>query len=373
MGGQFIEFGEKPEVKSSPNTSSRIQSSAPSTRSSGIGPGTDRDTKKASFAHQAGELNLEEIKEALKTLVDPREPAQIDWHRALIRHWASVDPEAAMSYSNGVMQPKLRYDSQADVLEEWARTKPAAAWTYVTDNPDQSLSGDMYDQVLEGLGRADPAIAFQFTRDYAEVLLKDDSSLRFIVSELYQNGSPKDIVAQIDQLPSGPLREASSKALVGEWARYDPDATLSWIEESQAKGELSPEATSEAHRLLAKGWGRVDPLKAIEWVGTLPPGEASAGHLKELFSTWMRIDEDNAAKWLVDQPRTESNDQLVDHYTRVVVDRDPAVTMLWADSIVDPERREEVKLRVSYFWEDLDPDGWKAHQAAQAADVPPND
>ncbi|HWB03674.1 MAG TPA: hypothetical protein VG796_11670 [Verrucomicrobiales bacterium] len=268
----------------------------------------------------------------------------------LMKEWAAVDGEAALTAAAAITEPLLRYEMRETALRHWAAANPEAAWKYAKENPKGDLPDERMDLVWEGLGRGDAATSLAFLEKHSKDL-ENSGGYTQVFDDLYERGNHDQLVAWAEKMPAGRMRDMAANRIIDRWARYDPLAAKEWMERNvTTKDNLVP-----ARVELAESWARVNPEKAIQWANSLPANQRETEYYNRIYNRWIQYDRNAAAKYLASQPPSPQLDRPVERYTYEVMRQNPAETMPWAESISDQKRRWEAITRVADIWRKRDP------------------
>lgn len=288
----------------------------------------------------------------LKNLRDlpPSPERNNEWTR-LVREMAKSDPEAALAAARSMPELLLRHELKETALRSWAAADPAAAWAYAEKNPEGDLPDERMEMILEGIGNGDPDKALAFLVSHQEKLGSMLGRGATLVDELYENGGNHDrLKTWVESLPAGKLKEATMNRFIDRWARYDPQAALSWMNSRNIPQDQLAAARVE----LTESWARVDPKAALAWTEGLPAKERDPSYYEAIYRRWLQYDRNGAAGWLAEQPPSPALDRPIENYVRQVAGQNPSDTMPWAESITDPKRRWRAVDQVADIWRKRD-------------------
>ncbi|MES2705467.1 MAG: hypothetical protein V4726_02580 [Verrucomicrobiota bacterium] len=279
--------------------------------------------------------------------------------RELIADWAARDPAAALAAADAEPGLKLRADLRATALTHWAQADPEKAWAFAIENPGGELPDNRFDLVMDGIGRGNPQTALKFLEDHSGDMGGRLERAAGVVEDLFENGNQEALVSWAEKLPDGKLKDAAQTRLIDRWARYDPEAAMTWMNAHVT----DPQALSSARGELAESWARVSPDAALKWVDSLPADQRSPAFYNRIYSRWMDYDRNAAGAALAAQPASPKLDKPIERYTYEVMRENPADTMPWAESIGDQDRRWRAVERVAEEWRRRDPEGLRNYVA----------
>lgn len=276
-----------------------------------------------------------------------------------IAAWAERDPAAAMAAAAEEPGLKLRADLRATALQHWAQTDPEKAWAFALANTGGDLPDNRLDLVLDGISRGNPQTALRFLQDHGDVMGRRFERAATVIGDLFEAGHQEILTTWAEALPAGKLRDAAQSKLVSQWARYDPEAALGWMNSHIT----DPAALASARSDLAASWARVSPEAALQWADTLPSAQRGRDLYGRIYAQWIDYDRNAAGAALASQPASPALDRSIERYAYEVMRDNPADTMPWAESIGDKDRRWRAVERVALEWRRRDPDGLRDYIA----------
>jgi len=271
----------------------------------------------------------------------------------LIAEWAERDPAAALAAAAGEPGLKLRADLRSTALLHWGKTDPEKAWAFALENAGGNLPDNRFDLILNGIGQSNPETALKFLQEHGEAMGSRLERAAGVVEDLFERGNQDAITAWAEKLPEGKLKETAQTRLIDRWARYDPEAALSWMNANVS----DPQTLATARAELAESWARVSPDGALKWVDSLPAAQRSPAFYSRIYGRWIDYDRNAAGAALAAQPANPALDKPIERYTYEVMRENPADTMPWAESIGDQDRRWRAVERVAQEWRRRDPAG----------------
>lgn len=273
--------------------------------------------------------------------------------------WALRDGEAALAAANKVPEVLLRQQLKNAALRSWATVDPKSAYKTALANANGDLPENRMSNIFEGIGKADitTALAF-FERHSNGQLMPYEYESTAAFDQLYQRGGHDILVPWVERLKDGKMKDGAVNRIIDQWARYDPPATLKWMDSMLRQ---NPENTIAARIELTESWARVNPLEAIDYVNNLPANQQNNAYFERIYKRWLEADQSAAADFLANQPPSPSLDKPFERYAYEVMYKNPAATMPWVESISDPVRRWKATERVAEAWRTKDPNGLEAY------------
>jgi len=211
--------------------------------------------------HEKHGTNAQAMPAIYKAIADMKDAFRRRAFRAaLISEWVQVDPVSGLAFFTG-KGPNT--DQRRQFFEEWlARDAQAAVDALITSKPG-----------WEEMARAClPEIARRVPSRVAEI------ASRLPKAESYWDTSVRDafgILAESDlasarkaaESVQGVSREQALSGIARAWARTDSDAAIAWAKKLPEGADRD-----EVIRAALMGKASVDPVGALELVGTVPHG-----------------------------------------------------------------------------------------------------
>lgn len=198
-----------------------------------------------------------------------------------------------------------------------------------------------------GMAEAD---AYAFVREFSEVLGARD---------------PQGVIQWADDLPHS-LKEPAYQIAAGRWSATDADTAMTWalgiddrglkatiiravdrqvglMEASRGSGEwvrrlaASAEGSSFSD-VVARQWGRFDPVGAWEWVRDLPKTEDHDRGLVALCEVLATTNPQQTLALAAELPEGDLRSRVRDEAVARWSEREPAAAVAWIES--QPERAE---------------------------------
>lgn len=235
----------------------------------------------------------------------------------LLQKWTKLDAKSAMAYVQKIEDPRSKFGGMNTVLQTWARSSPQEAVAWAKENgvkatPDFGGGGG-------GRGGGGEMGNWAMTSVLSQLAKTDlGQAIELAQAEPVSTARGRVIETLVGQLVSQ-RGEAGAR-----------DAALAIADESMRASMI---------RQLAGRAAESDPAKALEWVSTLPAGEAKTSALTETVRQWAQKDSTAAAAYVKTLPAGAATDGPRATVARYVVDKDPAGAIAWSNSITDPEAR----------------------------------
>ena len=268
-----------------------------------------------------------EIEEALKVV---HASSRGDWGgrstreaSMLLQKWTKLDPKSAMAYAQGLDDPRSKFGGVNTVLQTWVRANPqeAVAWAKANGakiapdfggGSDRPVGNWAMTSVLDQLAKTDLGQAIE--------------------------------LAQAE--PISMARGRIIETLVGQLVNQRGDAGA----REAALAIADDSMRSAMIRQLAGRAAEADPVKALEWVATLPAGAAKSSALTETVRQWAQKDAATAAAYVKTLPIGPESDGPLASVARYVVAKDPAGAIALSNSIADPKARTQSLGEVVGSW-----------------------
>ncbi len=189
-----------------------------------------------------------------------RETERRDIITLAVGQWATMAPEAAAVWADGLEDPQLRSRAFAAVIAAWTEKSPSAAATLALDG------------LAAGAER--------------EAALLD-------VMQRWAQVAPDGAAAWLGKLPDGDLRGRALPVLVETWASRDALQCGEWLNRLPDGPERDVAAKAYSHQ-VAPSSGAV----AAQWAESIGDRTMRERALTDVARTWIGRDADAAEPWL---------------------------------------------------------------------------
>lgn len=259
-------------------------------------------------------------------------------------HWAEVDPEAALEWSNSVTST-LDWSQRASILREWALSNPEAAARAATPLRGTTHGrGQFLSAVAEGwLYSEQPGLSAYVAGvdpDYQQEVLGN------LVELMGSRRGPDALIEwaeDFDVAAKAKLNLYRKTALM--LGRTSPDQAKEWVARHSQQGEMS-----NLIRLTAAGWATHDGPGMIAWLETLPASKERDWGVEEGFKRWLREDYDAAAKWIAGVETAAWSDHAHLVYSGRISNDDAQAGLDWAAKIQRDPVRHRALARIIRRW-----------------------
>ncbi len=185
---------------------------------------------------------------------------RLAFRAALVSEWAQVDPKGGFNFLLGKDGDATQ---RKQFFDEWLARDPKAA-TAALLAADKGWEG-LARSCLSEIARRDPASVIPL----AERLSKSDSywdtSVRDAIAIMAESELPS--VRQAVEKMTGANREQALSGIAIAWAKSDLNGAVAW-----AKSLPNGTDRDEIVRAALIGGAKVDPVAALNLIGTVPPG-----------------------------------------------------------------------------------------------------
>jgi hypothetical protein len=227
----------------------------------------------------------------------------------LIKRWADVDPQGAITYASKLPQKSDREFSIDIILASWSSSDAKAATRWVGQLPPGPLRNEIMSNFIAALAVNDPRAAF-------DLLQKSGT-------ELADSSFP-------------PYRLYS--AIFGAWAASDP------VEAARNAAQLQSSASRLlAFESIASTWAATDPAAAMAWATTIPEGNAKLNVTEHILRQWGNDDPASAFNYLEGMHEGRAKQDAINQIGTQLAAADPKRALALAQSLLDG----------TYFKEDL--------------------
>ena len=211
----------------------------------------------------------------------------------LYTRWAELDPAAAVKSAAG-LPPGAMQTFGGAALWIWVKSDPEAAYLWCKKNGDFALKCNHNSMIVAMLATEPAASALEKAR------LLDREVLQMTARHFaMETGADEDqrarFMAEAAKLPDDLGKEALFQ-MARAWSFADPEAALSSMD-SIFKGEEEQKRVREA---LVGEWAKRDPQQALAWLGSNPPANL-VDQQAFIWKRWVTEMPDPANLWLTQQ------------------------------------------------------------------------
>lgn len=261
----------------------------------------------------------------------PEQPSyQRDWlQMQALLELAKTAPEAALEQTRQ-LKGELQQEAQAGILARWGQTNPALAWRWLESNQPQNNSA--FIALIGAIAITQPTVTLDLADRYAQSQspIKKDI-YQAAIQGLVRGGHYDSAVFLLDYLDQDDgFRQDLTRALVDQWATYQPQSALEWLAQQPAQPITTP------------------PGRA----GTMPtetPQDDARRQQTELmenaYRQWLADDITAAASWLGSQTPSPMLDALFSELVQQLTN-DPAQALAAAGRIQDTQLKLNTLLTV---------------------------
>ncbi len=270
---------------------------------------------------------------------------------ALIFSLTLTDPKAAWDYTLTLPPTSEGYqDAQVRVVQQWAKNDPKAALKAALSISDATVKGQATSCAIRNWAQSDFGGALKYA-----VSVEDSTVRADILRSLSNNssGNRKELLgAVLDHMPPGDGFQQAVSSIFSGWAGDNPSEAVAAI------SQLPPgRVFSNAANQIASQWahGAANKQEVVDWVRTLPEGEARSNSLSSAFNEWSASDPQAALKALsslsLDDKKSAAS-ALVSGWSR----KTPEAALQWASSITDAGERTSIVQTAVSQWASTRPD-----------------
>ncbi len=234
------------------------------------------------------------------TAVLPEQPSyQRDWlQMQALLELANTAPEAALEQTRQ-LKGELQQEAQAGILARWGQTNPALAWRWLEANDPQN--NPAFIALIGAIAITQPTATLDLADRYAQSQspIKKDI-YQAAIQGLVRGGHYDSAVFLLDYLDQNDgFRQDLTRALVGQWATYQPQSALEWLAHQPAQVETtapgragtmptetplgdSRQQQNELMESTYRQWLADDTTSAASWLGSQTPSLMLDGLFSEL-------------------------------------------------------------------------------------------
>jgi RNA polymerase sigma factor (sigma-70 family) len=280
------------------------------------------------------------------------------FQEALLYYWSQLDPRAALTAADGILEERARREAVDRALPTWAEKEPHAALAWVSQSQPEHRRAFRLAAVIQAMAKTDPPGAVA-ALEMLPLGLNRERALLGVVEQWVEQ-EPGATAGFVGELPFSSQKARLLFSVAASWARLDPKAELAWLE------NLS-DARERASVLVPSIRGLVDKrniLEAAELIRRFEgdfkdnPGEVDNRCLTPILSTWVESDVPAAKAWALHLPEGPFRETALRSLMTYWSDHEPAGAAAFAATLPEgPTQREGMKNAVAE---------WCGHDAPSA-------
>ena len=170
---------------------------------------------------------------------------------AAVESLANVSPAQAAQETNKLPEGEERDDLVAEVSREWARQDAPAAFDWLTESGSDGAVEEGIGRVVGALAREDPERVLEYIDSQSAGEVRDNAVQGYVYGS--RDAPPAETIRLAETISGEESRQRAVTRVAYEWAREDPQATLQYLETTEAIGEESRERISEMAERAAAG------------------------------------------------------------------------------------------------------------------------
>ncbi len=170
---------------------------------------------------------------------------------AAIESLANVSPPQAARETAKLPASEERDELVAEVSREWARQDAPAAFDWLTESGSDSAVEEGIGRVVGALAREDPERVLEYIDSQSAGEVRDNAVQGYVYGN--RDAPPAETIRLAETISGEESRQRAVTRVAYEWAREDPQATLQYLETTEAIGEESRERISEMAERAAAG------------------------------------------------------------------------------------------------------------------------
>lgn len=304
--------------------------------------------------------NAEDLAEII--LKGPRSSFAVRDFQGLFAHvWGRVDGERAMAAMKEMAGARVYGGPYlAQGLSGWALTDREAAKAWVDALADRRERTMAVMGFLNSVLAVDPVAASRYLEEFDLEPTGRRFAVRMVTDRMLDQRGTDFAGKWAQTLEDEEMRITALGELARSLARDDPAKAATWLSRTlKLEKNEDVKAANSAVGEIAKAWARNDPKDTLEWLSGLPASLQPEG-MKDLFAGWVMRDAEAAALKLKALPVGRPRDFAIDGFATRLAREDPEAAVAWANSISDPEIKQDALVRVAQVW-------WRSDAAAAGA------
>ncbi len=302
------------------------------------------------------------------------------------RRRAQADPEAAMQWLQEQGSGAERLRGMLEVVALWAAEDSESALLWLESNAQGLARLESLNSGIELWAERNPKAAAEWVDGMANDGSKTAAAKSLAKS--WGTRAPDEAAAWVAGLPAGEIRAAAAMSLVESWAGQDPWVASAWalqladstgderpLQESLRQYALENPAGAEAFArqmaqaadsssgILAyiRARADIDPAETADWLASLPPEDPIHQsrnfdrYTQAAIAAWTENDSIAASAWLSEQASGSNRDAAILGFAESIQRFEPEAATAWANTLSDPQLREQQVARSVLAWAERDP------------------
>lgn len=282
----------------------------------------------------------------------------IEWARSLPRgvsqssvlhviglQLAEKDPARAVALVQTLPESSQRSQNLVGIADAWARSDPAAAVAWARSLPESSERMMVIESLAGPWMRLDPNSAIAY------VLNQPKARQDYLLQQFGRKLGQENAAAVLEFLPRISDPEKQSQVLlhaVHNLAYRSPEDAATLIARSPSK------FPAELIGSVAQNIAANDPVKAIQWMSTLPANNSHTQAVDRIARTWSESDPQSTAQWISTLTPGTTRDAAARGYISTIASSIPDLVAPMALTIQDPSIRNDAIERIARTWIGLD-------------------
>jgi hypothetical protein len=273
----------------------------------------------------------------------PASPGRDQVLGVFLETWASEDGRRAMVFATSLQAAAERELAIHSVLRGWSRVEPSLAWAWVLEQSGSAGRAERWLSIIvSSMGAVDRTTAFQLLEKMPASNFRDNMS-GVIMEQILSVQTPREAMDWLGEFPGSGVVLAATQ-LAETWAVTEPEAAAKWLYRSY------PENVDGFAGVLGE-WVYVDPATAADWVWTAFAGDDRRDLMDLVAQEWIGNEGPAPlASWINSVGPHIALDGAIGMIALQTVDLDPAMAMVWAQSLVDDDNRSTLEIVLGRRW-----------------------
>lgn len=305
------------------------------------------------FARLLEEMTPENASAGMATLRESISGFEMMRYMPLLAYqWGSVDAAGALKELEG-QNGRENMMARPIILSGLASKDPAAAEAWLAEQKD--LPGrEFYTQsIINGMAKSDPEAALAFAAKQEKP--EDRSRAAETIAQEKIKGGIDSAAAWAAGLKDPDMKKGAAQAIANQYSRTDPAKAAEYIKQ-YAGEEWAGNAIGDVTGSLA----RKSPEEAMKFASSVQ-GENQIRAYREAVQEWTRQDATAASTYVNQMPQGTARDSSAAALAGTVArEGDASTGIIWANSISDPQVRENALVEVARSYQRQNPEGYAA-------------
>jgi len=233
----------------------------------------------------------------------------------LARQQMLANPQAAAEWMSG--HTNIGNAHVQTLVHDWARQDTDSLTQYLATLPESEWKQTMLAAAGSDALASDPLKAITWARLMAPG--EERLSLLEMATTDWARRDPSAAESWLEQIGDRSLQEKLAGALATGYAVDHPFQAGTWAVQSLPPGQELDRSVTD----IVESWAKKEPAAAGDWVSQFPAGPTRQAALKKLLSVWVDRDSHGAETWIGQLPSGSLRSEALDSLTAISIEMSP--------------------------------------------------